>query len=253
MESKTRQAFTLIELLVVIAIIAILAAILFPVFAQARAKARQTACLSNMKQIGNALMMYTQDYDEMLPGNHFPDEGIGLDLGFMEPRSRRNWARDTYPYVKNIDVYRCPSAAPRSSRPNPQATNSEVKSPPGGNTSYLLNGIAGTKALAAIPAPADIIYLQEVDAYFRSAQERPNHLRAGNGYDPMTPLQAERFNHASYDLLHNEGANLLFCDGHAKWQRKTSIRFVQFGARPDGGPNCDQTFRVSDARCLTAF
>src|ERR687883_602422 len=66
--SRRRDAFTLIELLVVIAIIAILAAILFPVFAQARAKARQTACLSNLKQIGTGLMMYTQDYDETYPG-----------------------------------------------------------------------------------------------------------------------------------------------------------------------------------------
>jgi len=107
--------FTLIELLVVIAIIAILAAILFPVFAQARAKARQTSCLSNMKQIGLGLYMYLQDYDETLAGNDTNAEGYGLPKGFLEPPSnilytRRNWARDTQPYIKNLQVLRCPTA-----------------------------------------------------------------------------------------------------------------------------------------------
>src|SRR2546429_2857048 len=72
--SPGRPGFTLIELLVVIAIIAILAAILFPVFAQAREKARQTSCLSNMKQLSTALIMYVQDYDETLPKNEFIDQ-----------------------------------------------------------------------------------------------------------------------------------------------------------------------------------
>src|SRR5688572_23956143 len=111
--------FTLIELLVVIAIIAILAAILFPVFAQARASARQAACLSNMKQIGTALMLYAQDYDETLAGNSAlpPNTNLGdagyapLPLGFMDPdpsKVGRNWARDLQPYIKNLAVYVCP-------------------------------------------------------------------------------------------------------------------------------------------------
>ncbi len=79
-----RSAFTLIELLVVIAIIAILAAILFPVFAQARAGARQATCLNNMKQIGTGLMMYAQDYDETLPGN----SGAGVITRAWESRAR---------------------------------------------------------------------------------------------------------------------------------------------------------------------
>src|SRR5437660_1380056 len=80
---RTQRGFTLIELLVVIAIIAILAAILFPVFAQARAKARQATCLSNMKQVAMGLYMYVQDYDETLAGNDTNAEGYGLPLGFL--------------------------------------------------------------------------------------------------------------------------------------------------------------------------
>src|SRR5436305_12216001 len=91
-----RRAFTLIELLVVIAIIAILAAILFPVFAQARERARMTGCLSNMKQIGTGLMMYVQDYDETYPRIRF----VAYDYV---------WRNAIQPYIKNKGVLNCPS------------------------------------------------------------------------------------------------------------------------------------------------
>jgi prepilin-type N-terminal cleavage/methylation domain-containing protein/prepilin-type processing-associated H-X9-DG protein len=106
--NKVRRGFTLIELLVVIAIIAILAAILFPVFAQAREKARAISCLSNIKQVGIAAAMYTQDYDELMVG---PIEGSS-DAGLKAANiSNAYWPLLLNPYIKNWQVFRCPDSA----------------------------------------------------------------------------------------------------------------------------------------------
>jgi prepilin-type N-terminal cleavage/methylation domain-containing protein/prepilin-type processing-associated H-X9-DG protein len=136
--SNDKAAFTLIELLVVIAIIAILAAILFPVFAQAREKARQTTCISNLKQIGLALVMYRQDYDEK--NVHQWPFGNGWKIGQNADRDVWDWDHTfyevLYPYLKNKDVSRCPSAgtAPYVSIPDP------TRGTPGGfSMSYLMN------------------------------------------------------------------------------------------------------------------
>jgi prepilin-type N-terminal cleavage/methylation domain-containing protein/prepilin-type processing-associated H-X9-DG protein len=107
-----RRGFTLIELLVVIAIIAILAAILFPVFAQARAKARQASCTSNVKQLTLGFMMYVQDYDETFP---FWNWGDSYGSGSKTPNHFESfWVNAIYPYVKNGGVYACPSSNDRS-------------------------------------------------------------------------------------------------------------------------------------------
>ena len=98
MQRKQQRGFTLIELLVVIAIIAILAAILFPVFAQAREKARQASCLSNLKQLGTAQMMYAQDYDETYPKAYH-----------QTPQGDVGWYLLIQPYAKNTKIFRCPS------------------------------------------------------------------------------------------------------------------------------------------------
>ena len=113
MKSRSNAGFTLIELLVVIAIIAILAAILFPVFAQAREKARGASCLSNIKQLTLGMMMYSQDYDETFPEwrwdqNYSTNWG---DKGWYSPNNATTiWYYAIYPYVKNGKVYSCPSA-----------------------------------------------------------------------------------------------------------------------------------------------
>lgn len=107
-QRRKHAAFTLIELLVVIAIIALLAAILFPVFARARENARRTSCLNNLKQIGMGLLAYTQDYDEVMVADWF-----GPDTNPTEPQGtgegRYKWMDAIYPYVKNEAVFNCPS------------------------------------------------------------------------------------------------------------------------------------------------
>jgi prepilin-type N-terminal cleavage/methylation domain-containing protein/prepilin-type processing-associated H-X9-DG protein len=106
------RAFTLIELLVVIAIIAILAAILFPVFAQARESARKTSCLSNNKQLGLAAIMYVQDYDEMYPCNNWDTPPLGItDTDSKDPKypAAVTWMWHIMPYIKNRQVLICPS------------------------------------------------------------------------------------------------------------------------------------------------
>src|SRR5688572_6694098 len=100
---RRRYGFTLIELLVVIAIIAILAAILFPVFAQAREKARQASCTSNVKQLSLGIMMYTQDYDERMP--------FGYAYNIPASSTLWYWQDVVQPYIKNYGVYTCPSAS----------------------------------------------------------------------------------------------------------------------------------------------
>lgn len=129
--STMRQGFTLIELLVVIAIIAILAAILFPVFAQAREKARGISCLSNMKQVGTALIMYTQDYDE-----RFPTHGI-----YVFERGT-GWSSKIAPYIKNLSVFWC------NSDTGPSAGYDRVSGWAGPMVSYASNSLMGGPGLS---------------------------------------------------------------------------------------------------------
>jgi prepilin-type N-terminal cleavage/methylation domain-containing protein len=140
---QPRGGFTLIELLVVIAIIAILAAILFPVFAQAREKARQSSCLSNLRQIGSAVAMYTQDYDERLPDRR--DLKVALPGGYMPwttwPPSdpRAGWAAVVLePYVRNSALWACPSVAGSSLGVAPQVRQSLSPAPGAPATYYWL-------------------------------------------------------------------------------------------------------------------
>src|ERR1700722_18855167 len=140
-DRRSRRAFTLIELLVVIAIIAILAAILFPVFSQAREKARQTSCISNNKQVGLALLMYSEDYDETMPNGVY-QPGLG-------------WMGSCFAYVKNIPVFHCPDDPTQN-----MAATSMMYAMYAGSYVYNVN-VAKSPALASLMAPASSVLCTE--------------------------------------------------------------------------------------------
>ncbi|MBM3499359.1 MAG: DUF1559 domain-containing protein [Armatimonadetes bacterium] len=196
----SRRGFTLIELLVVIAIIAILAAILFPVFARAREKARQSACLSNIKQIALGCLMYAQDYDEMMvTGSGYQNTTI-------------NWQLKVEPYMKNTQIFVCPSQA-RGAFTYWGAT--------------LYYGYAlmwrGGQPLGNIQQPAGTVLTNDgvhpaVDGY-RGAV--PKFCTGFNTCQPRPPVED--------DFYHNGGSNVAFWDGHAKWVRWNDRDFMTWG------------------------
>jgi prepilin-type N-terminal cleavage/methylation domain-containing protein/prepilin-type processing-associated H-X9-DG protein len=258
MQRKT--GFTLIELLVVIAIIAILAAILFPVFAQAREKARQTSCLSNIKQIMTGAKMYTQDYDEMSFNYAFNEiDPNGADTWFT-------WCEMEAPYVKSTQIFMCPSA-----NKNPSFYSAPYTTAAGFSlvstynfasynpyAFYNIGGVPGvTQAWAgtAVPCtgsvpssnctsvcgstgaicastefsanPAETAYLQEGYVITRKSANAPIFGDAWTfgGAPSATDTKMNR---------HNAGQNLAYCDGHAKWVSASNY-YTNYSARASDG------------------
>ncbi len=196
---KHMRGFTLVELLVVIAIIAILAAILFPVFSRAREKARQASCASNLKQLALAVMMYAQDYDDVLPRHCY-----------QPPNTRYTWLYAIQPYVRNKHICQCPD--------NPEWKNeSQYCGGYGYNLSTLPNGtVVGCTArhLAQITAPASLLMITET--------ADGSAATAWVGYWYQDPTSASPSN-IHPKGRHNEGSNVAFVDGHVKWMRQDKI------------------------------
>ena len=243
--SRNRHGFTLIELLVVIAIIAILAAILFPVFAKAREKARQTTCLSNTKQLGNTIMMYDQDYDEKMP--------IGVEWNTWD-----FWTLRIQPYMKSWDVMYCPSGngvrLPKS-WDLPQYRwwgNWEGFVQYGFNVCYMNraegdcsnmqidgNAFGPPITLANIKQPAATVLLAEVGQ--DPLDDFPDNLGTSFVYPPGGFTASDVCTYGDWGPLpdlwygqsgstmttklgffrprHTEGGNVTFADGHSKFMR----------------------------------
>jgi len=197
-----RKAFTLIELLVVIAIIAILAAILFPVFAQARETARKAACASNLKQIGNAWMMYTQDYDERTVINTW-NGGPGVD------EKKRIFTHQLQPYIKNTQVGICPSDAQPWRQWDDELPRTLVRG------SYAMQSW-GEWNMAEIAAPAEYHLAWDTTGRWGNGT-------VGNPFGDNAWIGEEQSegawrwaSHTFFAARHADQINMLYADGHVK-------------------------------------
>ncbi len=209
--SQWRKAFTLIELLVVIAIIAILAAILFPVFARARENARRASCQSNEKQIGLGVLQYTQDYDERYPFQAASDNvtistPMGADPALSIPDKLQT-------YIKSEQIWKCPSG-----------TGS-------GRISYHYNGAVQGIAQAEIQEVARTAMLRDPGS---GSTFNGFYLRPQNTMPPVSAavlgnnVDTDRLAYASPTNVppHFEGYNVLFADGHVKYQNAKSLSTI---------------------------
>ncbi|MEN6643906.1 MAG: DUF1559 domain-containing protein [Armatimonadia bacterium] len=201
-------------------IIAILAAILFPVFAKAREKARQTSCLNNLKQLSLGMIQYTQDYDERFPlrdsGRIAGAYGSGPvpgapDFNWVASWSsyQDTWINKIYPYVKNTQVYRCPSGTPAP-------IGCDYGTPDCGYTTTP--AVAKIDLFRAVPPPSLGQFTRPAETMLVTEK-----LAGGN---PQYVLMDQYY---ACDARHNEGGNLAFVDGHAKWMKFSTSSLVSCG------------------------
>lgn len=218
--SNRRRGFTLIELLIVIAIIAVLAAILFPVFSQVREKARSMACLSNMKQIGIGVQMYVQDQDERLffrAGTKATVTRANVAVAKTDPvYNSLQWWNEIMPYLKSSAVFSCPSDPGPSASPD---ANGVARIP----RSYVATSAAEDLTLSQVENPVETIVITEKwDKIGAGTVNNETWLEAFDGDMAPDPVMPSR---PMWKIAnrHAGGMNCAFYDGHAKWLRPAMI------------------------------
>lgn len=211
--------FTLIELLVVLAIVAILSAILFPTFTQARGRARQTACLSNTKQIGLAVSLYLQDYDGTLPLNRHAGALAG-------------WIESCQPYIRNRGIFCCPSDVSTVGWASTQAEFEAVPATKRLSSYYTNAWLAGNNRFgsdAAVSSPASVIYVAESPHDQLGDHFHPMCWGAADPDYPACSKSAWAWDGANNETSeialrrHNNGSTYIYMDGHARWHKWSQV------------------------------
>jgi len=203
---KVKHGFTLIELLVVIAIIAILAAILFPVFARARENARRTSCQSNLKQVGLGLRQYSQDNDELFPLTY-----VDVNASGTFDAADSGWVQSVQPYVKSYQLFQC------ASETNGMIANVGTGANPTtvGWTDYWYNSNLAGLNESQISFVANTISNGDGDSGTAA-------YALGNS-SSATPWTMGTAPGSGYAVRHLDGANFAFADGHVKWLKPNAV------------------------------
>jgi len=258
---ETNKGFTLIELLVVVAIIAVLAAILFPVFARARENARRASCLSNLKQVGLGIMMYVQDYDEKYPMQiyypSFSDSATPVAGKYLQTQAGTpgaffeigdtnsgvldhyiTWMDLVYPYVKSVQVFKCPSSTDAEYYPDYMFNGAF-----GGMRKNYYGVTSSPTSMASIDRASTTVMMWETGQESNNITYEPKYGNLG--------VASSITRWPNIHKNHLEGMNMIYGDGHAKWSSYQSL--AGLGAYDPANYKCNLSAPANIPTCSTLF